>query len=298
MEYCYLASSLSAPSNQITGIYEHGDNPSRNSDFKTPTGSGGDGFLGGGGTLGGLLIGALLGNRGGLFGGNNNVDGGVVTPAMLEASLARQSESTNTNAIMQSLGDIKAAVPLAESQVQLALAGAQAELAGQINASQIALMQGQAGITANITAASTANLVGQGDIKLQSANQAAAILAAIKESQYQLASTTRDDGDKTRALVESINNTNLNRELAVAQGALIEQRAVTRSREIEVNVAQTVNQNQVQAQAQAQAQQQTNLILSALQGLASQLNRSQQDIIAVGSKLYGVDQNSANTNVR
>jgi len=266
-------------------------------ELKTPSGSG-DGFLGGGGTLGGLLIGALLGNRNGLFGGGNNADGGFVTPAMLEASLARQSDSTNTNSILQGIGDIKAAVPLAEGQVQLALAGVQAELAGQINASQIALMQGQAGITANVTAASTANLVGQGDIKLQSANQAAAILAAIKESQYQLASTTRDDGDKTRALVESINNTNLNRELAVAQGALVEQRAITRSREIEVNVAQTVNQNQVQAQAQAQAQQQNQLILNALQGLANQLNRSNQDIIAIGSSLTGLAQTAANTNVR
>lgn len=73
---------------------------------------------------------------------------------------------------------------------------------------------------------------------------------------------------------------------------------LSRSRDVEVNVNQTVMQNQLQAQSQAQAQQQNMLILSSLQALSSQMNRSQQDIIAVGSTLRGVDQNSANTNVR
>lgn len=265
-------------------------------EFKTPTGMSGDAMgLGGGGLLGGVLLGSLLRNNGLL--GNNGVEAGV-TPAMLEAALARTTEASSTNTILQSLGNIQAAIPLAEAQVQLALAGTQAELAGQINASQIALMQGQAGIVANISAASTANLVGQGDIKLQLANQSAAQLAAIKEAQYQLASTTRDDGDKTRALIESISNTNLQRELGVAQAALIEQRTASRAREVEVNVSQTVNQNQLQVQAQNQQQQQFAILLAQIQGLASQVNSNRNGIVAIDSNLLGTSQTSANTNVR
>ncbi len=60
-----------------------------------------------GGTGMGLVLGLLLG-RGGLLGNNNN-DGGCVTPEMLN---------------QQTLGDIKAAIPYNEAQVQLALAQA------------------------------------------------------------------------------------------------------------------------------------------------------------------------------
>ncbi|AWD90216.1 hypothetical protein [Dickeya phage Sucellus] len=85
--------------------------------FQQPTAGGMDGAgLGlGGGLIGGVLLGALLGRNGGLFGGGND---GV-------SGLNNLQGAIDTNAILSNLGDIKDAVPLAEAQVQLALAGVQ-----------------------------------------------------------------------------------------------------------------------------------------------------------------------------
>ena len=78
----------------------------------------------GAGLLGGILGGAVL-NRGGLFGGERGFGGeGCVTPSQLTAALAGVQDTQMITAVLQGLGDIKAAVPLAESQVQLALATA------------------------------------------------------------------------------------------------------------------------------------------------------------------------------
>ncbi|HET8730507.1 MAG TPA: hypothetical protein VFM34_05290, partial [Moraxellaceae bacterium] len=125
--------------------------------------------------------------------------------------------------------------------------------------------------------------VGFGQVTANSDRNAWAITTAVQ-----------NDGDKTRALLVAQNEANLQRQLSVAEAQLAEQRSINRSREIEVNVSQNVNQNQMQMQQQ----QQLAALTSTLTGLANQINRSQQDIIAVGSTLRGIDQNAANTNIR
>lgn len=89
--------------------------------------------------FGGALVGGLL-NRNGLFGNGEN----GVSPAFV-------TNAVNDAAIMTQLADIKASVPLAESQVQLALAGQAATLTQQINSAENMLTsQGQAQALASL----------------------------------------------------------------------------------------------------------------------------------------------------
>jgi hypothetical protein len=227
----------------------------------------------GGGLLGGILGGALLGNRGLLGTGAAvaAVDGGcVVTPALLAASLAQVTDTAQNTTVLQTLGDIKASIPLAEGQVQLALAGAQADINNHIANGLNIAVSGQALINKNISDAIATSLASQGAIKETVLSTGAANLTATLNSKFELANTIRDDGDKTRALIISQNDAMLNRQLATAEAALLEQRAIGRSRDVEVNVTQTVTQNQAQLQAQQQQQQQALLLAQlcqAVQGL-------------------------------
>lgn len=77
-----------------------------------------DGLGMGGGLIGGLVLGSLLRNGGGLFGNDGYGRGvggeGCVTPSNLSAQLANVTDTQMNTTVLQSLGDIKAAVPLAE----------------------------------------------------------------------------------------------------------------------------------------------------------------------------------------
>ena len=73
-----------------------------------PAGDGGLFGMGGGGLIGGLILGSLLRNNGNLFGGDGNAAAGVATAATV-------NNSVQTSAIQTALGDIKAAIPLAEA---------------------------------------------------------------------------------------------------------------------------------------------------------------------------------------
>lgn len=259
----------------------------------------------GAGLLGGVLGGALLGGRrGGLLGGE---DGGVIGPNLvtnsdLQSALNGQTAGQNTNVLLQTLGDIKAAIPLAEGQVQLALAGAQADINSNIAMSLQTAISGQANINQNINNAIASSLASQNVIKSTVQDGNAAINLAIANTAYALNTSIRDDGDKTRALIISQNDAMLNRQLATAEAALLEQRAIGRSREVEVNVTQTVNQNQAQLQAQAQQQQQfliTNNLLQAILSQAQVAQATNQSLIIGNSgAVVGGAQNANPTNVR
>lgn len=225
----------------------------------------------GAGLLGGILGGALLGGNNGFLGRNNNFNGnveGIVTPTQLTAALAGVTETQNNSTVLQTLGDIKAAIPLAEGQVQLALAGAQADINSNISTGLQVAIAGQAGINKNISDSLASAIAGQGVIR-DAINQVgttvnlgiANLATAGLQNTYALNTAIRDDGEKTRALLISQNEANLQRMLTVAENALLEQRAIGRSAATEVNVSQVVTQ--VQAQAQAQQQQQQQLILLA-----------------------------------
>lgn len=278
-------------SSQLSGVTT-GDTtmstPSVKNVFNTPDGSGstallplmagggfGAGGLGGGlgaGLLGGVLGGALLGN-GGLFGNNrwnNGVAGpvdGFVTPAHLSSSLQGVEANSNTTTILQTLGDIKASIPLAESQVQLALAGQTANIIGTVTSANQHLTDGQTQIEKSVANAIATSLASQNNINQNLLVNSSAIQRDIanavssgQQNTYALNTAIRDDGDKTRALLISQNEANLQRMLTVAENALAEQRLTSRSREVEVNVSQTVSQSQAQAQAQQQQQQQLILL--------------------------------------
>lgn len=220
----------------------------------------------GAGLLGGVL-GGLLFNRGGVLGNAAEAGGGFVTPTQLQTGLNAVVDTNQNTTILQTLGDIKASVPLAEAQVQLALAGAQNDINANTNTAASNLLSNQALLTRDI-AATTATIIaansntqdviqnGIASVNLGIANLATSGL----QNTYALNTAIRDDGDKTRALIVAQNDAMLNRQLATAEAALIEQRAVGRSRDVEVNVTQTVNQNQMQLQAQQQQQQQAILL--------------------------------------
>lgn len=116
----------------------------------------GGGGLGAGGIGGGLLGGILAGA---LFGGginNRRNDGeGCVTPSQLTAALAGVQDTQMNTAVLQQLGAIQASVPLAESQMQLALAGSTATTTS-----------GQAIINKNISDAIAASLASQNNINV------------------------------------------------------------------------------------------------------------------------------------
>lgn len=81
--------------------------------------------------------------------------------------------------------------------------------------------------------------------------------------------------------------------IANLQAELAEVRGGLRGKEVEVNVTQNV----AQAQAQQQTQAQINTLLAQFPLLFAQINRSNQDIVNLGT-MVGNTQSSANTNVR
>lgn len=227
---------------------------------------GGRGMGGGvfsGGDSGGVIMGLLLG-RLGLFG---NQDGnGCVT-----------NETIN----QQTLGDIKAAIPLSEAQVQLAMAGLQASLANQATqdtqylstqtqALALAQMQLAAGLSREITDVDT-------NVDRQS--------TAIQQAVYA-------DGQATRALITANRISDLEQQLTVAQLGSAEQRAI--NREITNTNTITIGMNQQQAQQQQQLQ----ALQWQLQALFGQVAQATNSNVIVGSTGVAANQAANPTNVR
>jgi len=208
----------------------------------------GGGDMGGGGMIGGLLIGALLGNRGGLFGGNEN---------------GRAADCvTNESLNQQTLGDIKAAIPLAEAQVQLALATQMADITAQNNTNTQTLLINQFGLEKSIASVDT-----------NVDRQSTAIQVAIAT-----------DGEKTRALITSNQIADLNQRLTVAQLENAENRAINREQSNSHNVTTTVNTNQQQQQLQSQRQEFTlNTLMNCVSQLAGQVARATNSNVIVGN---------------
>jgi len=226
-------------------------------------GGGGMGFGDSNGVIMGLLLGRL-----GLFGNQNGDGGGCVTQADLNA---------------QALGDIKAAIPLSEAQVQLALAGMQASLSGQATADTqylsnqtqalaIAQMQLAAGLSRDISGVDT-------NVDRQSA---------------QIQETIFRDGEATRALITSNRIADLEQQLTVAQLRESEQRSI--NREITNTNTITVSMNQQQSQQQQQMQT-LQWQLNQLCGAFGQVARATNSQVVVGSTGVGANQTANPTNV-
>ena len=228
--------------------------------------SGADGGLlggSGGGLLGGLLLGTLLRN-GGLLGGTGVGDANSVM------------QPTANMSIMATLGDIKQAV---------AVNAAAAETS---NANQsIALMQA---VNASTGAAQTAI----GSLKDATNSNTVALMQMING----VTQAISNDGDKTRALVTSQYETNLQRQLADANAAIVELRSDARfaaqGRATDLNITQTVNQ----AQAQTQQQQQFQVFNDRLGAILASHQNLQQGIVNLGTMSGAAgQQTAANTRV-
>jgi len=256
--------------------------------------NGNDGFGMGGGLIGGLLVGALLGRggRGGLFGGDDGVgcNGGANG---LQSSI-------DTNSILQSLGDIKAAVPLAEAQVQLALAGQAASLTNQINSANIATLNGQSQLGLSIAnALSTAKDLAAAQTQTLS-ELINGVGNQVDRNLYQLATTITNDGAATRALITTNQIADLNRLAQERQDEIIELRnGSNRDRDrhgIEINMIQNQNQNQMQFQQQAQVLAQLANCLAEV-GQVARATNSNVIVGNTGASTTGA-QTASPTNVR
>lgn len=255
----------------------------------------------GAGVVGGLLASTLFGRN-----GLNGNDGGA--PASLQGV-----ESVVSNAaIMSQLADIKAAVPLAEGQIQLALAGAQMDLNNSIsqttasvigavgagNASTMANLNMQTQMNQKGFADNTAAIVAQGTTNLLATKDAA---TQALQSSWLLNQAVNADGDKTRALIQSIDKTNDSRLITQLANEVSELRNEGRLRGVEGNI--TISNNNtataVAQQQQAQQQQQQLAVLAAnIHALYQQNQHIQQGVLNIGSgTVSGNSQNAANTRV-
>lgn len=261
------------------------------------TGGNGDSLGMGGGLIGGLVLGSLLRNGG--LGGLGGTDVGV-TQASLAAQLANVTDTLQNTTVMQTLGSIQASVPLAEAQVQLALAGATSDIRSHIGAVENTLTQGQMTINQNVSNAIAASLASQSAIKETVLTTGTANLQATANAQFAITQAINADGAQTRALIQSIETANTQRLLGERQDTINELLAEGRRRDdrhgIEINM--TNNQNQAQLQAQAQQQQIANLTacLHGVSQLAQATN--QQLIIGNTGVASGGNQTSNPVNVR
>lgn len=216
----------------------------------------------GGGLLGGILGGALLGGNNGLL-GRNGVGGVVepcVTPMQLQTATGSIIDAGQNNQIMGMLQGIATSVPVAEGQVQLALAQSTGEIRSHLGQVENTLVNGQANINNNIQSAIAASLASQNNLNVNILTQGSATRDAVNAMGVANLTATANSTKEILAAINDTNMANLQRQLAVAENALLETRAESRARGTEVTVTQTVNQNQMQLQAQQQQQQLVNTV--------------------------------------
>lgn len=231
----------------------------------------GDGLgLGGGGLAGGLLLGALLG-RGG-FGGWGGGCGGAVGDSN---SCGRQVFDA---AILGKLGTIEGAVPLNAAQTQTEIAAG----VGLINntALQIALGQSQQATT----------------LALGSQAQIAGVKDAVQTGVFATVQAVQADGAQTRALIQSIDTANLNRQLGVLETTLLLER---HGRSTDHDNHSLVIQNTNTANAMQQQQQQQGFALSRLFDLwhsCDQNIRATNQAINIGAGTLTANPTNTSTN--
>lgn len=262
----------------------------------------------GGGVLGAVLIGALLPR---LF---NDKDGNGAAAAATAAHVLTAADVQNivsADSNGQTLGAVKSEIWQAEGQLQ-------SQLMAQSNAAQIttlnseiANLQGQATIlagvnqngwnsvnainaTANQTqqaiATTTASLLATtNSLAAQAASNAAAASVGVLQGKYDTLQAITSDGDKTRALIESINLAALNRQIIVADNRISELLGDRNTAKNGIEVNTIVSQSQAQAQAQQQAIN-TNQLLTQL---VTSIQHNTQSTVNLGT-MIGSGQTATN----
>jgi hypothetical protein len=246
-------------------------------------GNSGDGLFGGGGgggLIGGLILGSLLRQgRGGLFGDGDGggaviANGGVTNQGLADMSL------------MQAIGQVDKAVAVSTAAMEASQANQTIGLTNQFN---------------NVTGSLANRIEGVKDVVNSNTVALMQQLNAVNTQILQTANDTQtavyNDGDKTRALITSQYELNLQRQLADANAAIIELRSREHSgnigRGVEVTTTNNINQMQQQQQQQAQYGQLANLIWSLGQSI-----RNDNSAINVGSGTQTSTPTNTNTNIR
>ena len=246
-------------------------------------GAGGNGE----GLGGGLLLGLLLG-RTNLLGGGADAVGSSAEKAAIDAAVASALASSNqaNNNAMLLLKDIQDS---SQEVMSTITSGNQTILTTSLQG-QIANLQGQASILAGVEAskgtvinevheASTDVLAGINVLAAGVASGFNTINTNVLQGTYATTQAVANDGDKTRALIQSISNADLNRRIIVAQDEATELRQEGRIRDSGVTVTNNINQTAV-AQANAVAQQQ---IVGLLGTLASTMQHNTNSIVNLGT---------------
>lgn len=230
-----------------------------------------DGFgLGGGGLAGGLLLGALLG-RGGLGGWG----GGCGAPVGDGNSCGRQVFDA---AILGKLGTIEGAVPLNAAQTQTEIAAG----VGLINNTALQIALGQA---TQATQLALGNQI-----------QVAGVKDAVQTGVFATVQAVQADGNATRALIQSIDTANLNRQLGVLETTLLLER---HGRGADRDNHSLVIQNTNTANAMQQQQQQQGFALSRLFDLwhsCDQNIRATNQAINIGAGTLTANPTNTSTN--
>jgi hypothetical protein len=266
------------------------------------------GALGGG--LGAGLVGGLLGTM--LFRNGRGLDGGLGDGGV-PATLQGVESVVNNSAIMSQLADLKAAVPLAEAQGQLALAGAQMDLNSSIQASTgsvIGSISGfQSTVMNNLNMQTQMNQKGFADNQLAIATTGAAGISATKDASliaernaWAITQAISNDGDKTRALIQSIDKSNDSRTITNLANEVTELRNERRLHDATGNITISNNNTATAVAQQQQAQQQQQLqyqILAQLGVLNADLQSVKQSSVVFnsGTQTNSGNQAAANTRV-
>jgi hypothetical protein len=242
----------------------------------------GGGTMGGAGAgLGAGIVGGLLGTalfgRGGLNGLGGDAAAGAVLRSPPEQVTANMSLMEAIGAVDKSIAVSTATMEASQATQSLgiisAINGANAPLTGKldnlkdvVNANAVALMQGQAAINQN-----------------------------IMENRYELSKDISADGEKTRALIISQYEINLQRQLSDANAQIIELRGnnglQTAAAGITLNNTNNINQMQQQQQQQAQYAQLAHLIYGLGQNITN-------GAINVGSGTLTANPTNTNTSIR
>ena len=241
---------------------------------------GGDLFGGGGGLVGGLILGSLLrqGGRGGLFGGEDG-GGAVLAGGVTNQGLADMS-------LMNAIGQVDKAVAVSTAAMEASQANQSISLTNQFNATTGSLANRIEGVKDSVNANAVVLMQQLNAVNTQ-------ILTTANDTQ----TAVYNDGDKTRALITSQYELNLQRQLADANAAIIELRSRefsgSAARGVEVTTTNNINQMQQQAQQQQQYGQLANLIWSLGQNI-----QNSNAAINVGSGTQTANPANTNTNIR
>lgn len=247
---------------------------------------------------GGVLLGLLLG-RSGILGGAgvadaamNNNQQQAIDSAVAAALANANQQNNNAMLLLKDIQDTGQQLTTTITSGNQALSntvtsGNQDLMTSQLQ-SQISNLQGQSGILSAVdnSKASVINEVHESAAEgIAALNQVAAGMAAgfsslntnVLQGTYAVTQAVTNDGDKTRALIQSIETANLQRQLGVAESRLMHQENASLIRTGNVDVITNVNQNQLQTQQQQMA---TNSLLGQL---ISTIQHNTNSIVNLGT---------------